>query len=428
MRTLIATSGSMGDVAPFTGVAARLQAAGHDVTIATNERFAELVRASGASFRLLAGDPAVLSGMVEAGDNGAGGDDATSAPAFEPGLRALGRNVRLAAQVTHDYATSMADALGGSDAEVLLLSATVAPLAWHVAEAMGVPCAGLYLQPVHRTRDFPPPNISRPLGPRGNRAAARLQDAALDAWISRATKRLRRDLGLPPASPGTVRRRLEAGRWTVCYGFSRAVVPPPADWRGGLHVVGYWWPHHSEPWQPPADLVAFLDAGPPPVFVDFGSLGRNEAERLDEAVRSAVRGARVRAVVRSGWAGLSPDGDEDVITVGQVDHGWLMPRVAAVVHHAGAGTTAATLRAGVPSVPVPLGVDGGFWACRLDALGVSPGRLPLGRLSAGSLTGALRAVVSSPVHRHRAEALARRIADEDGAGSVLDVVESRCAS
>jgi UDP:flavonoid glycosyltransferase YjiC (YdhE family) len=129
----------------------------------------------------------------------------------------------------------------------------------------------------------------------------------------------------------------------------------------------------------------------------------------------------VRAVVQSGWAGLGPVGD-DVLLVGDLPHEWLFPRVAAVVHHAGAGTTGAGLRAGVPAVPVPVLVDQPFWADRLHRLGVAPPPLPLDELTADTLADALRACLDEPTCRDRATALASRIRAEDGAAAVVPIV------
>ncbi|WP_346268717.1 nucleotide disphospho-sugar-binding domain-containing protein [Streptomyces sp. So13.3] len=113
---------------------------------------------------------------------------------------------------------------------------------------------------------------------------------------------------------------------------------------------------------------------------------------------------------------------DDVLTVDEVPHHWLFPRMAAVVHHAGAGTTAAGLRAGVPAVPVPAQMDAPFWAARLTRLGVSPGPVPLRDLSADRLTAALRQATDTTAFRGRAQALATRIAGEDGAGAVVAAV------
>jgi sterol 3beta-glucosyltransferase len=149
------------------------------------------------------------------------------------------------------------------------------------------------------------------------------------------------------------------------------------------------------------ELVDFLEAGPPPVFVGFGSHGHGEAERAGETVAAAVRQARVRAVVQTGWAGLTVSGD-DVLPIASVPHDWLFPRMAAVVHHAGAGTTGAGLRAGVPVVPVPVVADQPFWAARLAWVGVSLGAVRFKHLSAERLAALIRQAVGEPPYRQRA--------------------------
>jgi sterol 3beta-glucosyltransferase len=418
VRVLIVTSGTMGDVAPFGDLAVRLREAGHEVTIGTHERFAPVVRGFGAGFRPVAQDP---SGLLRLSDDSENGET----PRFELTWAAARRNVQLVASYTRDFAFDIAAAVEGSRADVVLVNTAAAPLAWHAAEAVGVPCMGTYVEFAHPSRDFFVPNLSWSLGPWLNRAGARAAERLVDAWIGRATAELRRQYGLPPLTPSAMRRRMEAERWPVCHGFSPAVFRRPADWRPGLHVVGYWWPRHLAGWRPPADLVDFLDAGPPPVLVDFGSLGASHAERLGEVVPAAVRRAGVRAVVRSASApspDSPPEGDGDMITIGLADYAWLMPRVSAVVHHAGSGTAAATLRAGVPSVTVPMRWDQHHWARRLDAIGVGPRHLSLKDLSADGLAHAVRRAVSSSVYRRRAKLLAEQVTAEDGAGRVVDEV------
>ena len=198
------------------------------------------------------------------------------------------------------------------------------------------------------------------------------------------------------------------------------MVPRPADWPATVHVTGYWWPARPPRWQPPDQLVDFLAAGPPPVFVGFGSMTPTH-DRLHDVVAAAVKRAGVRAVVQSGWAGLRPAGD-DILLVGDLPHDWLFPRTAAVVHHAGAGTTGAGLRAGVPAVPVPVLLDQPFWADRLHRLGVAPQPLPLHELTADTLTDALRSCLDRPTYRDRATELARRVRADDGAAVVLSLI------
>jgi sterol 3beta-glucosyltransferase len=174
-------------------------------------------------------------------------------------------------------------------------------------------------------------------------------------------------------------------------------------------------------WTPPEDLCRFLDAGPPPVFVGLGSTNPGDAERLSGVVAAALRRAGQRGVIQAGWAELSASGD-DMITIGDVPHEWLFPRMAVVVHAAGAGTTAAGLRAGVPSVPIPVTRDGPFWSYRLTTLGVSPGAIRFKKLTVDRLAVAVREAVTNPVYTRRATELAADLATEDGSAQVLATV------
>ncbi|MFD9793162.1 glycosyltransferase [Streptomyces sp. NPDC059070] len=412
MRILIATAGSYGDVAPYCGLGARLRRAGHEVSLATHERFAEVVRRAGLGFGPLPVDPREVL-------------------ASHRGQRLLKARARtLEAVEIARIGRAVLPALGAGVLEaaeqgtdLLLLSTSTAPPGRVVAEALGVPSMGLYLQPLAPTGDFPPAVLGiRPLGRYGNRAAGAATRVALDRLFAPAVRTLRAELGLPPLGGAAQRRREDRTRWPVLHGVSPTVLPRPADWRPGLEVGGYWWPHPDPGWRPEPRLVDFLASGPPPVFVGFGSLVVADAERLGAVVREALRRAGLRGVVQAGWTGLSAEGD-DMLAVDEVPHHWLFPRTAAVVHHGGAGTTAAGLRAGVPSVPVPAQLDAGFWAARLTALGVSPGAVPLRALRADRLAGALRAAVERPGFGQRARALAARIGAEDGAAAVLAAVE-----
>lgn len=409
MRVLIISMGSRGDVAPYLGLGSRLRAAGHEVTLAVPASFADDVSAAG-----LGHHPLPVDAQEEVTARLAAGG--TSRP-----LAVTRAYLTLLA----DHAGPMTDAMldAAQHADVLLL----APAAWigaHVAEGLGLPSLGVYLQPTTPSAHLAPWMLTRhSLGGPGNRAAT-WAVLALGQQPFRATVAdVRRRLGLPPAPrPLTWLRQVQASRWPVLYGFSPAVVPPPPDWPAWHRPVGYWWPPEDAAWQPPGALLDFLDAGPPPVYVGFGSMPVADPARLAELVGRALREAGVRAVVHAGWAGLSPSGD-DVLPVGQVPHHWLFPRVSAVVHHCGAGTTAAGLRAGVPAVAVPFLADQPFWAGRLAALGVSPEPVPFRRLTAGRLAAALRTVTTGPGHRARAAHLAGLLAGEDGAGAVVRALD-----
>lgn len=398
-RILIAAAGSYGDVAPYTGLGFRLREAGYDVALATHGTFAPLVEAAGLRFRELPAD--------SGGRQGAGGRKEL---------------MRAASVFVRDLGGGLVDA-AVRGADLLVLSTTTAPLGWHLAEAMGVPTLGAYLQPTHPTREFPPViGGTRSLGGFGNRALGGFSLRMVDRVYADAVRDLRARLSLPATAPRVMRARQERAGLPVLHGFSPAVVPRPADWRAGLDVVGNWWPHHDPENPLPSELDDFLRAGPPPVFIGFGSMAAGEGERLSEIAVTALRAAGLRGVLQAGRAGLVASGD-DILTVGEVPHALLFPRVAAVVHHAGAGTSAAALRAGVPAVPVPVTADQPFWAARLASLGAATDPIPFRQLTAPRLAEALGRAVREDAYGRAADRLAGVMATEDGAGEVVKAVE-----
>lgn len=203
------------------------------------------------------------------------------------------------------------------------------------------------------------------------------------------------------------------------------MLPRPPDWRPGLEVVGYWFPPLPHGWTPPDRLVHFLAAGAPPIFFGLGSMASRHGQRLGELAVTAMRRAKLRGIIQAGSAGLSvSDDQDDVLAIGEIPHQWLFPQMAAVVHHGGAGTTAAALRAGVPAVAVPVQADQPFWAARTVALGTSPGSVPFKQLTAGRLAAAVTAAVAHGPYRQRAAAVAGSIAHEDGCARVVAAVDT----
>ncbi|GAA4080802.1 glycosyltransferase [Streptomyces shaanxiensis] len=397
------TAGSRGDVAPYTGLGHALSRDGHEVTLVTHGRFERLVAGSGVRFHPLPVDPRAEL------ESPRGRSLHTSAT----GVGKLVRVVALARALAGQMTDAMLTAARSSD--VLLLAASTAPLGQAIAEGLSLPSIDLPLQPLAPTREFGPPILGgRSWGGPGNRIAGHGVNLAIERVFSAAVPDVRARLGLSRrGAPGT-----RTGR--VLHGFSPLVVPRPRDWHQDLEVTGYWWPYDGAA-QLPSELRDFLDAGPPPVYVGLGSATVPDAAGLSAEVAGALRRAGLRGVIQRGWGGLEATGD-DVLTIDDVPHSALFPRMAAVVHHCGAGTTAAGLRAGVPAVPVPVQFDEGFWAGRLVALGVAPRAVPLRRFTAEALTAAVRQATGDPSYARRARALAEGLRDEDGVAPVLDAV------
>lgn len=393
------TAGSRGDVAPYTGLGAGLVRAGHEVTLATHAMFEPLVAGSGVRFHPLPVDPRAELHSAQ----GRG---------LHRSRTGAGKLVRLASMARRAVDEVTAGLLEvAREGEVLLVGGALGPLGYAMAEGLSVPALGLHLQPLHPTVEFPAPVLgTRSLGRAGNRLSGRAVMTSVEWMFSGAERSLRRH-GLVTA--GRSRRRRG---WPVLHGYSELVVPRPRDWPAGLEVAGYWWPHETG--RLPREVEDFLAAGPPPVFVGLGSATVPDPERVSREIVTALRAAKVRGIVQRGWAGLDAGGD-DILTVDEVPQSLLFPRTAAVVHHAGAGTTGAVLRAGVPTVPVPVQFDAGFWASRLTALGTAPGVLPLRRLTSGNLAEALRRATRDDSHRARARVLADGLAAEDGVAPVL---------
>ncbi|WP_328834159.1 glycosyltransferase [Streptomyces sp. NBC_00252] len=405
------TAGSRGDVAPYTGLGHALVRAGHEVTLVTHAAFAPLVAGSGVGFHPLPVDPrAELESSRGRGLH-------RSASGAGKLLRVVGMARALVGRMTDDLLTA------ARSSEVLLLSSSLGPLGHAIAEGLSLPSMGVYLQPIAPTREFAPPVLGGgSWGAVGNRVAGRGVNRTVEHVFAAAVPELRTRLGLPRTRPGAALRTRERRNWPVHHGFSPLIVPRPADWRPGLTVAGYWWPYDGEA-QLPSELRDFIDAGPPPVFVGLGSATVPDPERLSGEIVRALRLAGLRGVIQRGWGGLEAIGD-DVLTVGEVPHAALFPLMAAVVHHCGAGTTAAGLRAGVPAVPVPIQFDEGFWAARLVALGVAPRAVPLRGLTAESLSAALVRAVREPAHAERAAALGARVRAEDGVAPVLAALDA----
>jgi sterol 3beta-glucosyltransferase len=204
-----------------------------------------------------------------------------------------------------------------------------------------------------------------------------------------------------------------------------SVIPHPPDWPESVHVTGYLYLDSGEEWRPSAELSAFLDGGNDPVYVGFGSMGGREAGRLAALVIEALFASGRRGVLATGWGGLRPESVPDqVFVLDSAPHSWLFPRMAAVVHHGGAGTTAEGLRAGVPNVIVPFILDQPFWGARIRALGVGPDPIPKTKLTAARLAEAISSAVTDERIRSRAAEYGRAVSRETGLENAVNLVSA----
>ena len=439
MKVAVLGLGSRGDTQPCAALALGLAARGHDVTLVAPGRYGGLVAGGGSPPRwsratrgaedatgVSAGGPVSgpESGPV-AGRGGVGfvalGVDPVAVVESAEGqawLRggALGfvRGFRRVAEpLAARLAAEVDAACAGAD---LVLAPALGAFGRHLHDRYGMPYMILQFQPSEPTGEFPNPLVPfAGLGRMANRASYALVERLGWLVLGRLVNRLRGSvLGLGPlrGSPFTADRRDGV---TVLCGVSPLVVPRPRDWPGYVHLSGYWRLPGARS-VGSGEAEAFVDAGGPVVYVGFGSMVAPEPERVAGQVVRACRMAGVRAVVQ----GLPVAASDEVCPVGEVPHEALFPRMAAVVHHGGAGTTGAGLAAGVPNVVCPFFADQPFWGRRVAALGAGPPPLPIGRLSAGKLAARLNAV---PIYREKSAELGRLLRVEDGVRRALDVIE-----
>jgi sterol 3beta-glucosyltransferase len=416
MRITINAFGSRGDVQPYVALGKGFKEAGHDVRLTTHRIFEVLVLEHNLDFFPMEGDPrqVLLTQAVAELGNNPFRVNRWIAENFRPALK----------EVFH----ATLDAAQGAD---LLLNSSLSFAGWHVAQKLDIPAIGTYLQPVTPTRAFH--NYSAPLPPswlpfKGlyNVLSTKLTNQSFFYMLRPPVNACRREvLDLPPLSAAYY-WRLDTASATVpiIYGYSPSAIPRPPDWGDYQQITGYWFLDGAQNYEPPAELADFLEAGPPPVYVGFGSMVDHEREDMTRLVVEALGQAGQRAILLSGWSDLGSAVLPDfILRIDFVPHDWLFPRVAAVVHHGGAGTTAAGLRAGIPNVVVPFFADQPFWGWRVHKLGVGPKWIPRKKLTAAKLAAAIRQAVNDSTMIQRAEELGKRIRAEDGVRTAVQLVE-----
>lgn len=413
MRIVILSIGTQGDVRPFVALGLGLKQQGHNVCIASGKTCEALVRQHGLDFSPITAD--FLEIMAK------------DPRAMQKGLNpfALVKTVRgHLKDMAKDWAEQGKAAVAGAD--LVIGNGMVSLLAASLAELEGARCVESQLQPVTPCPDIPPMMLkpgSKALPGFLNLGLYQLMREVTWMMLGAAYKQLRHDLGLKPypwygpyfSAESKSRKRLLA--------YSPNLLKPSPHWPNNVKVVGSLQLKEAQQWQAPNELTDFLAAGEPPIYIGFGSMLADDQEQFSQKILQAIEKSGQRAILATGWGGLTAQSSPNIMVIKSAPHDWLLPQVSMAIHHGGAGTTAAAARAGVPSIVVPFFGDQPFWAWCLKEAGAAPAAINRKTFTANELVTAIN-TAKQPQMRENAKQLGQKMATEDGVTAAINQLKN----
>ncbi|KAI9759288.1 MAG: hypothetical protein M4579_002417 [Chaenotheca gracillima] len=445
LNIVIQVVGSRGDVQPFISLGQTLKNTyGHRVRLATHPNFQDFVEENGLEFFSISGDPAELMafmvknpGLMPGFESISSGDVGKRRKGIYQILKGCWRSCIEAGngmgapandETLEDYAsTDSGISIGGDPTQKpFVADAIIAnPPSFahiHVAEKLGIPLHMMFTMPWSPTQAFPHP-LANIQSSNADNAMTNFVSYALVEMMTwqglgdLINKFREKTLGLEPISlmwaPGMATRL----RIPFTYCWSPALIPKPKDWGPQISIAGFYFLSLASNYTPDPELAAFLDDGPPPVYIGFGSIVVDDPNALTKLIFEAVKKCGVRALVSKGWGGFGADEfgiPDNVYMLGNVPHDWLFQKVSCVVHHGGAGTTAAGMALGKPTVVVPFFGDQPFWGAMIAKAGAGARPIPYKELTSDKLAEAISEALK-PAALERAAELGARIGSEKGA-------------
>jgi len=393
MHITILALGSRGDVQPYAVLGSGLKSAGHQVRFITFESFASVIAELGLDFHPIPGD--------------------AQAVVAEGGANMMGL-VRSFTKLAKGYARSLSDPYL-SETDLIINQLPGGLYGFDLAEkynlsmmlASVIPLARTDTMPLMGFPTMPLPGYNRMTYSVGEKVLWQMFRSVINEWRTRTLK-------LPPLPFSGYFDQLGTQKFPILNGFSEHVVPRPHDWNEHIHITGYWFPSEKR-WDPPKDLLDFLDAGRPPVFIGFGSMPIKDPRRTNEIILEALKRSGQRGILHSGWGGLGHISlPETVFKIDYAPYDWLFPRMAMVFHHGGSGTTAYGLRSGVPSCVIPFVFDQFYWGKCIARLGVGHQPIPFKKMTVENLQQAIEIGTHAPEIQQRAADLGKKIGSENG--------------
>ncbi|WP_136658917.1 glycosyltransferase [Nitratireductor sp. XY-223] len=425
MKILILTIGSRGDVQPYLALAKGLKKAGHAVTLATCERFRDFIENHGITYGFISDD---LMKIVDSDEGKALMEDTTNI------VRTVSAMIRMRRQVAPLQRQAIADSWAVAETVMpdLVLFHPKAVLGPVIGEKLGVPCVlATPIPMIVPTGQFPCVGFADlGLGGWYNRLGYRVVNFFIKASAGKDVRAWREATNTPVKRVNLDYLADQEGLpLPALHAISEHVLPRPADWPQTAIMSGYWFLEAQDDWQPPEALERFLSDGPPPIYIGFGSMSGRNPKRLAAAVVEALRKTGQRGILASGWGGLEArDLPDSILMIDQAPHDWLFPKVAAVVHHGGAGSTAAGLRAGKPTLICPFFADQPFWGKTVRRLGAGPEPIQQKKVTTDNLADAFDQLIHNGRMRARAKAIGEKLRAEDGVATAVAVIEKVAAA
>lgn len=411
------TSGTRGDVIPYIALGKGLQDAGCNVRVAAPRGFANLIQSHHVPFAPFDGNPTDL--MIEQGDQ------SPLAVGRNPiqSLRATQNFLRLARPIYREMLHTAAKACRGSD---LLVHGLPAIWGAHIAEGLGIPAIRALLQPLAPTREFPsallPFRFSLGIGNWFSHWT--VTQSIWLSWRREINHARHADFGLGPAYWLDPTLRAESHQPLTLNGFSEHVLPRPRDWNEKQMITGYWRIRGLENLQfDESKVQRFIDSADNVVAIGFGSPGAGGYAQVIPILEEALRRVNTKAVLTLPfkWHGLIKS--HNIFPAEYVPHDWLYQRVQVAIHHGGAGTTSASLHAGIPTITLPLGVDQFFWSERIQRLGAGLS-IPQRKLNAENLAQAIIEALNNKEMNAKAKRLGEALNREDGVQVAVNVIQN----
>lgn len=413
VRISVIAVGTRGDVFPLLALAKGLKKAGHAVRFATPALFEPEARSAGFEYFPIGGDSERFfsgrAGMV---------------------LREMVQKPRIFPRFWNSYMAAYArtllrqswDACQGCDTAVCVPWFQAAP---SLSEKLGRPCFAATVMPAFGLPTAEIPNLYDPdaaKDPGGNRRTWRSSTLILSPVVPQVNEWRVEDLGLRPQSRSEALRAYRRSNFLL--GYSQVLLSKPRDWPAATQVTGFWFPESKPDWQPPEQLLRFLDRNPKPLLVGFSSQVARNPEVFTQKVVSAIVRSGKSAILLTGWGGLRPvDLPRNLLWQDSVPYDWIVPRVGGFLHHGGCGTTAICMRSGVPNMAIPFGFDQTLWASRIAELGLGPAPFRPQSLEVTPLADAVVRLLEDDTFTRQASAVARHVQSEDGVQTAVQAIE-----